>query len=243
MAFCGSILKGWLSLIVIAILNKLNTISMMSENKILILFFVCLCSCNFKNTDKVKEVTSQAENTDSLVALKIEGTPQLSYKFNVDSTGYFLKTIIIYSDKIPIQIIESDKHIEKKDFKLVDWNFDGYNDISVLNNCGSGGCAYWIWNYSKENGRYYYNNDLSEKLGLEIDTVSKFIIFHYRAGANEEYWDSLEYKNNKLSFVKGLYEQRWTDTSGNDWVKHIYTKMIDNKIITKVDSSIKFKLQ
>lgn len=39
------------------------------------------------------------------------------------------------------------KHAEK--FGLIDWNFDGYKDITVLDNCGTGGCAYWIWNYSK----------------------------------------------------------------------------------------------
>ena len=223
----------------------------MNDKRILILIFVFLCSCNFKNSVKENIVKSQAKDTitikrevrkpydhitdDSIVSNCI---PQFNYKFNVDSSGYFLKSIIIYSDNIPIQIIASNKSIQGKDFQLVDWNFDGYKDISVLYNCGSGGCAYWIWNYSKENGKYYYNNDLSENLGLEIDTISKFIIFHYRAGANEEHWDSSQYKNNKLSFVKGLYKQSWPDTLGNTWVKNTYTKMIDNKRITKVDSSI-----
>lgn len=41
-----------------------------------------------------------------------------------------------------------------------------------------------------------------------------------------------------LSFVKGLYKVRWTDTLENNWVKYIHIKMIDNKRITKVDSSI-----
>jgi hypothetical protein len=223
----------------------------MNDKRILILIFVFLCSCNFKNSVKENIVKSQAKDTiiskievskpdehitdDSIVSNCI---PRFSYKFNVDSSGYFLKSIIIYSDNIPIQIISANKSIQGKNFQLVDWNFDGYKDISVLYNCGSGGCAYWIWNYSKENGKYYYNNDLSENLGLEIDTISKFIIFHYRAGANEEHWDSSQYKNNKLSFVKGLYKQSWPDTLGNTWVKNTYTKMIDNKRITKVDSSI-----
>jgi len=226
----------------------------MNDKKILILVFVCLCSCNFKNSEKEKVRTSRTENTsrikqqfnntanyitdDSLVAFKVDGAPQLGYKFNVDSSGYLLKSIIIYSDNIPIQIIDANKEIERKDFQLVDWNFDGYKDISVLYNCGSGGCSYWIWDYSKESGKYYYNNELSEHLGLEIDTISKFIIFHYRAGGNEEYWDSLQYNNKILSFVKGLYKVRWTDTLGNNWVKYIHTKMKDNIRITKVDSSI-----
>jgi len=228
-----------------------QTIKEMNVRRILILIFMCLCTCNYKNNVKENIVKSQPKDTitskkevskpyehitdDSIVSNCI---PRLNYKFNVDSSGYFLKSIIIYSDNIPIQIIEANKEIYRKDFQLVDWNFDGYKDISVMYNCGSGGCAYWIWNYSKENEKYYYNNNLSEHLGLEIDTISKYIIFHYRFGYEKEWWDTLQYINNKLSFVKGLYRERGSDKLGNVWVKNTHTKMINNKRITRVDSAI-----
>ena len=63
------------------------------------------------------------------------------------------ETVIKQDDTIglvKIQEIIANKSFEKKEFKLIDCNFDGYKDISVLYNCGSGGCAYWIWNYSAE---------------------------------------------------------------------------------------------
>jgi hypothetical protein len=236
--------------------TKVEKNSKMKKSSFLVFIIVLSCSysCNFKNREKDKIGTSQAEYTlnkkkevrkedfkisdDSIATVKIDSDRQLSFKFNVDSSGYFLKSIIIYSDNIPVQIIHANKEIERKYFQLFDWNFDGYKDISVLSNCGSGGCAYWIWNYSKENGKYFYNKELSEHLGLEIDTISRYIIFHYRAGYSEEYWDSLQYKNDKLSFVKGLFRERWSDTLGYHWVKNTRSKMINNKLVTKVDSSI-----
>jgi hypothetical protein len=137
-----------------------------------------------------------------------EKTRRLSYKFNYDTTHYKLKSIVVYSNSIKIQKIKANKEIENKNFELVDWNFDGYKDISVLYNCGSGGCAYWIWNYSKESGRYYYNRELSKWSGLEIDEKAKHIIFHYRGGWEDEEWRTYRYRNNKLIFVKGVHRHR-----------------------------------
>ena len=82
---------------------------------------------------------------DSIPPSKFDGLRALSFKFNVDSLGHLLKTIEVYSNNKHIQKIIANKEIERNEFQLIDWNFDGYKDISVLYNCGSGGCAYWIW--------------------------------------------------------------------------------------------------
>ena len=219
-----------------------------------ILLCLILCSCNSKNEDKkynLKAIETESskfiEDTnlldyylkgDSIMCKANKGLPRLSYKFNLDSTGYFLKTILVYSNFIKIQEISANKYIERKEFRLVDWNFDGYKDISILYNSGSGGSSYWIWNYSPKTRKYYFNKELSEVLGLEIDTEEKAIIFHYSEGYSREYWDTLQYKNNKLTFVKGLLQERWNDKLGNSWIKHSYSKKINNKIVVMVDSSI-----
>ena len=127
---------------------------------------------------------------------------------------------------------------ENADYKLIDWDFDGYKDITVLSNCGSGGCAYWIWNYSPSKNKFVYNEALSDVLGLEMDSIHKFIIFHSRAGYAQENWDTMKYHNNKLVFVKGLYQERWTDQKGRRWIKKTRSKIINNKEIYKVDSAI-----
>lgn len=219
---------------------------------------MAIYSCNSKNS--IKENALTPNNTvssdndkqmnqldylligDSIYVKKKGIVPQFSYKFNIDSSKQLLKSIIIYSDNIKVQEIVANKemwnngNVEK--FQLIDWNFDGFKDITVLYNCGSGGCAYWIWNYSENDGKYYYNSELSEKLGLEIDITSKYIIKHYKAGYSEEWWDSLQYVNNELKFIKGLYRERYRDSAGNFWEKNSRSKMINNKLVTTIDSLI-----
>jgi hypothetical protein len=162
----------------------------MKTFKLYILIFLIFCSCNLKNDEKkntLKTTGTYSSNNihqtnkldyyilgDSVATKPIKGHPQLSYKFNVDSTGYILKSIFVYSDLIKVQEIIANKNIERKEFQLVDFNSDGHKDISVLYNCGSGGCAYWIWNYSPKTQKYYYNKELSEVLGLETNSHKQF---------------------------------------------------------------------
>ena len=225
----------------------------LKENVVLLMAVMIFCSCNSSNSnsenDKKRPVDSSnvisiinnfsgSESRDSIPPTKINELKMLSFKFNVDSSGYLLKTISIYSNNKQIQRIIANKEIYRNEFQLIDWNFDGYKDISVLYNCGSGGCAYWIWNYSSKENRYIYNKELSEVVGLEIDTTDQYIVFHYRTGYSEENWDSMKYKDHKLLFVKGLYREKWNDSRGNSWVKNTYSKMIKNVVITKTDSFI-----
>ena len=174
---------------------------------------------------------------DSIICNSIAGKEPLSYKFNLDSTGYFLKSIIVYSDFKKIQKINVNQMLEGSNFQLLDWNFDGYKDISVLSSSGSGGSTYFIWNYVPNTSKYFYNKDLSEKIGLEMDSISKYIIFHYRAGYSEEKWDTFSYVKNKLHFLKGVYQERYSDGK-NDWVKRTRTIILNNKPIETVDSFI-----
>jgi hypothetical protein len=174
---------------------------------------------------------------DSIICNPIAGKEQLSYKFNIDSTNDFLKSIIVYADFKEMQKINVNQRVEGNKFQLIDWNFDGYKDISVLSNSGSGGSTYFIWNYIPKSSKYVYNKDLSENLGLEIDSISKYIIFHYRAGYPEEKWDTFSYVNNKLHFLKGVYQERFSDGK-NDWVKRSRSIILNNKLIETVDSFI-----
>lgn len=218
---------------------------------ILLLTTLLYCACNLSTNKSINDnqynvdtnyaisnanITLLNVSYDSIVPTKIDGWKAFSFKFNLDSTGNLLKTINVnYNNKLEQKII-ANKDIEQHKFELIDWNFDGYKDISVLYGCGSGGCNYWIWNYSPKLNKYIYNKELSEVIGLEIDTLHQYIIFHYRAGFSEENWDTLKYKDNKLSFVKGLYRERWKDSQGNLWVKHTFSKLINNVIEIKTDS-------
>jgi len=225
----------------------------MKQTVILMMVIAFSYSCTTENSKSIKNIQvskGSAQNIsiennslfkliqDSIPPTKIVGDKSLSFKFNIDSSGSLLKTINVYSEKNLIQKITANKYFESNEFQLIDWNFDGAKDITVLYNCGSGGCAYWIWNYSPTTNKFIFNKELSEVLGLEIDTADQFIVFHYRDGYSEERWDSMKYVNSKLQFVKGRYRERWNDSLGNSWVKNTYSKMVNNVLVTNVDSSI-----
>ncbi len=156
-----------------------------------------------------------------------------SLKFVVDpSKVNSLRVIKFYKEGRLIQTIRANKYIENEQFDLIDWNFDGYKDITAIENNGSGGMTYLIWNYSRLTKKYVYNTLLSGYTGLEIDTISKYIVFHYRAGYREEFWDTSKYVKNELVFVKGLYQERWNDTNGKSWIRKTHKKMV-NGILKK----------
>ena len=175
---------------------------------------------------------------DSIQPAKIVRDKSLSFKFNIDSSGSLLKTINAFFENILVHKITANNYFENNEFELIDWNFDDSKDFTVLYNCGYGGCAYWIWNYSPTTNKFIFNKELSDFLGLERDTADQFIVFHYRSGCSEECWDSFKYVNNKLQFVKGRYGERWNDSLGNSLEKNTYPKMINNVLVTNVDSSI-----
>lgn len=224
----------------------------MEAIKLSALLFLMLCSCmsgndnkNGRSNDQDSALSNSVRESERLdwviegdsITMKVrEGLAQLSYRFNYDSSSMILKSIFVYSDLVKIQEIEVNKMIFTKDFRLVDWNFDGYKDISVLFNCGSGGCEYYIWNYSPATGKYQYNDVLSEVFGLEIDTVLKAIVIHYRAGNAEEYWNTYHYIDDTLAFFHGVYQERGSDSLGNSWTKRTYKKMVDDQLVISVDS-------
>jgi hypothetical protein len=148
-------------------------------------------SCNKANkTEKFKKeivapkkIVPNITFQDSIPSIKIDNQ-NLSFKFLVDTSGYILKKIIVKSNTKIVQSIYANKQIEFRKYSLIDWNFDGYKDITVLYNQGSGGTAYWIWNYNKQKNIFVYNTKLSEVLGLENDSINKKVLFNYREGAS-----------------------------------------------------------
>jgi hypothetical protein len=183
-------------------------------------------------------IDTEIPNKDSLLFQISNDKSWYSLKFVVDpSKLYSLRLIKFYKEGTLIQTIRANKYIEYKKFQLIDWNFDGYKDITVLWNCGSGGCTYWVWNYSTKYKKFVYNTDLSGQGGLEMDSISKYIVFHWRTGYPEEYWDTLKYVKNKLVFVKGLYQERWFDQE-IFWIKNTRMKMVHGIIKKTVDSAI-----
>ncbi len=139
----------------------------------------------------------------------------MSYRFISLDSGFILHEIKVYRDTKLIQKITVNEPFDKKQIRIIDWNFDGYKDISVVSECGSAGYSYLIWNYAPTKHKYELNDELSNKIGLELDSVAKKHVFHIRNGFAEENWDTFKYIDNKLEFEKGLYRTRFNNEKGN----------------------------
>ena len=212
-----------------------------------LLIIILTVSCNNHAKKNQKAITKKIQ--EKVIEDKVLNYPSfgikyddLTFSFNFyfdDKTGCILKKIeVCTKDKIYQTILTCDTlFIEDKKISFRDWNFDGYKDISIINCVGSGGISYSIWNYNPKVKQFIYNKKL-EAIGLEMDSISKYIIFHYRGGWEQEFWDTLKYKKEKLVFVKGMWQYQWNDEKENQWRKRIYNKIINNRSVIKVDSCI-----
>jgi hypothetical protein len=156
--------------------------------------------------------------------------------FTIDKSNNKLSTIVIYEHNKICQQISVNEIVEQRLFSMVDWNFDGYKDITVLANSGSGGRIYFIWNYSPSIHRYMYNQDLSGVLGLSMNSEAKQIIFYAREGFAKEGWDSLRYEQNKLTFKSSLRIDRWNNLEGKIWTKRTHCYQVQQQEICVEDS-------
>ena len=210
---------------------------------LLLIMLVVGCNNQEKNTQKTTIKNKRKYATKNRViqytSSKIKYDKlTFSFKFYYDKTGCLLNKIEVCTNENIYQTIPIHIAIEDRKIYFKDWNFDGYKDISIIINQGSGGTNYCIWNYNPKVKKFIFNKDLSDVLGLEMDSISKYIIFHYRAGWQEELWDTLIYKKSKLVFIKGMRQQQWNDEKGNQWRKRTFNRIINHRFVTKVDSCI-----
>ena len=229
---------------------------------ILVLFLSVSCKQEKPKPVIVKKVTPPIEVKKKYVindSISDYINPKLGlygFKFYLDTVRQELNKIKIYCDGKLIQTIKttkdnnqieihqfeiklkSGKYELMKQIDLIDWNFDGYKDISVFTEWGSGGCTYSIWLYSKSKKKFVYSKELSY-MGLEIDSESKYIVYHFRGGAESEWWDTMQYVNNKLKFVKGVYQESWRNKKDSSYyLKKWHSKIVNNKNICTMNSCV-----
>ena len=157
-----------------------------------------------------------------------------SFKLCIDPNNEIGKYIQVYLNGQKHQKIKFTDYVEGNYIQLIDWNFDGFRDISVVYSSGSGGISYMIYNFNPIKGTFLKDKKLSGK-GLLIDSVNHFIVDHWRTGADSENWDTCTYENGKLHFVKGLYLEHYLNEKGY-WEKQTRSRVVNNKRIQIVDS-------
>ena len=199
---------------------------------ILALTILTLYSCGEDNHKKQKPIqkahTIEKNNRPTLYANYGNGVGKLEFIPKLDTLRK--NSIIVKSGNKVFQTIKLRAPLPEE-FELIDWNFDGYKDVSIRFLSGSAGVSYEIYNYDKVKNRFILNKELLDNY-LKIDSIHQRVVFTFSSGCDIKNWDTMKYVNNKLVFEKGLNLNRLT----NKLVRVKSSKMMDGKIIEKTDT-------
>ncbi len=151
-------------------------------------------------------------------------------KFSVDAIEiYGADFELIQSIEVPITLVPSGRLFDYG-FKVVDWNFDGYPDISLF--AMEGGTMlnapsyYWLWD--NEKSKYILNDiltDFSQLSWLSVDNEKKEVVSSYRAQGHHS--TNLVWVDDDL--VPVSYEGvDWVQSSDNTYQGYLVKKIYEN---------------
>ena len=198
----------------------------MNKLILLALLFTFFSCSEEKNKEKAQ--TIEQKDRPTLYAEYLNSVGKLEFIPKLDKLRK--NSIIVKSGNKVFQTIKLKAPLPEE-FELIDWNFDGFKDVSIRNPSGSAGVTYEVYNYDKVKNRFILNKELLENY-LQIDSIHQRVVFTFSSGCDIKNRDTMEYVNNKLVFEKGLNLTRLPDKL----VRVKSSKMIEGKIIEKIDT-------
>ncbi len=203
---------------------------------------------------KNQRLRAELERTDDLEVdyfytlnngLPVPIPKELKWKSIIDSLEYSIipKAGRLVAELSKLNIYKSNKLVQTINYdgdcyslELIDWNFDGYKDISILYDAGAtGNTSYRIWFYNPMKGEFVYESKFLNG-NYFIDTNKRFIIKHYREGSQFEIWEYYTCKNNKLLFNHSKEVQLLNYREKGTWEKITHKLIRANKEIITCDS-------
>jgi hypothetical protein len=170
---------------------------------------------------------------------------ELKWKSKIDTIVYTIipKRGSFETDLIKLSIYQLNKLIQTINYnddcyflELIDWNFDGYKDISILYDAGAtGNTTYRVWLYNPKKKTFILDSNFLTG-NCFIDTNKGFIIKHYREGSQFEIWEYYKCKNNKLIFNHSKEVQFLNYGKKGTWDKITRKSIRENKEIITADS-------
>jgi hypothetical protein len=231
----------------------------MKTIRLSIIFFLTLISCNHKDkkTNSIDNKTIKpiiTQDTSDLETCYFYNESNLEYPKQVKNlsinyrniSGHFeliptytddftLSSIDVFIDKQKQQTITHNEEFVK--IEWIDWNFDGYKDLSILENAGAtGNTSYSVWLFNPMNKKFEKNEYLNSKSSF-IDTVKHFVISHHREGADFEFWEYYKFEKSKLIFDHSK-KKELVSYKGKRAFETTLSKNVQGKII--VEDSYEF---
>lgn len=158
---------------------------------------------------------------------------------NPEITRFKEISIIERNRNLEIQIIKIDT-IEMNERNMffsidTDINFDGYNDLCVLNYEGNYNNSYSYWLFNEKNNNFQHYKGLDNIYNPEVISEKKIICSKWHSGVSSFYLEKYFWNKDSL-ILKEKFEESWTDKG------HLtVTKLIKGKYTVK-DSIIKDNL-
>ncbi|MET3536114.1 XAC2610-related protein [Chryseobacterium limigenitum] len=185
--------------------------------KIVFLTFLAFINCN-KKTEKKVIINADSDSLRSqIIAPEKEDTATVPFSKSLTGNGYFytlegikksnetidFKSInIFYKRELHQKIIFDTVSVlnENEAYFSIDKdaNFDGYNDLEVVNQVGNYFSSSSFWLYNKKNKKYIYYKPFDSIINPGIDAKNKAIISDYYIGPSNFYSKTYEWKGGNL---------------------------------------------
>lgn len=189
---------------------------------ILIGIIFLFVSCHHKNFDQKRnnqniDTITQVENTQ----LEIENhkvNDSLFFVKDENNESYFnlyyskSKNNMVGFDSIIIKNKKIQKIKLKKDYFLSEWdiyfnvnkdvNFDGINDIELVNYKGNYNSSFTYWVYHENNHKYKHIKSLDSIYNPVFDSSKKKIFSEYRIPLSSEHLEEYFWKNDEIILEK-----------------------------------------
>lgn len=122
-------------------------------------------------------------------------------KVNIFKSGKFFQQLKIDKDSTFVY------HDYEVDFSCdEDWNFDGYNDFTLINWVGMVDQSYYLWLYDKNSKKYKFSPSFGKIKNPVADKKNKQITSSYHIGST--------YYLEIYKFKKGKYLQTYSEVKG-----------------------------
>lgn len=209
------------------------------------------------NTSNITNKIGDTETLDTIT--QVENTQLKTENHKVNDSLFFVKDennesyFNLYYSKSKNNMVgfdsiiiknKTNKKIQKiklkKDYFLSEWeiyfnvnkdvNFDGINDIELVNYKGNYNSSFTYWVYHENNHKYKHIKSLDSIYNPVFDSLKRKIFSEYRIPLSSEHSEEYFWKNNEIILEKEKITYHTNDSTN----PVIYTrKLVDGKYIEK----------
>ena len=143
------------------------------------------------------------------ISKKLKVDSNMSLVFNVNKDTSVLNSIWVYDKGKIYQKIKVHQQLYNHSLflMLIDWDFDGHKDITMLDGLQAQMSDYFIWSYDTLTKKFKYNEELSEMGGIGLDLVHKSFITYNHLGGYDYGYDTMKWINGKLFSNNGFQSE------------------------------------